>query len=276
VPSDYNAIRAENIDRYGWDPAVLELLGQLYSKRTHFIFELLQNAEDAGASELIFELFGDRLEVRHDGRIFNEADVRGVCGVAKGTKAGDLTQIGKFGIGFKSVYAYTSSPRIHSGDEHFRIAKYVRPFAAEPLTGLGASTLFVFPFDRDEPSAVQAVAEISEALAAIDLTTLLFLRSLERVRVKGTGMQSAVLERVATERPAGGRHILLAKWHGGRAPRRNGLPGSMPLRAWTTPGSGWRSRFAWTGAEPDGGSCRPTVRPWWSSSPPRRRRSSAS
>ena len=111
VPADYEKIREENIARYGWDTAVLDLLGQLYSERTHFIFELIQNAEDAGATELAFELFPDRLELRHDGRPFTEADVRGVCGVGKSGKSGDLTAIGKFGIGFKSVYAYTRSPR---------------------------------------------------------------------------------------------------------------------------------------------------------------------
>ena len=75
VPADYQKIREENIARYGWDTAVLDLLGQLYSERTHFIFELIQNAEDAGATELTFELFEDRLELRHDGRPFTEADV---------------------------------------------------------------------------------------------------------------------------------------------------------------------------------------------------------
>ena len=63
MPADYGTIRAENIARYGWDTAVLDLLGHLYSDRTHFIFELIQNAEDAGASELTFTLFADRLEV---------------------------------------------------------------------------------------------------------------------------------------------------------------------------------------------------------------------
>ena len=115
VPADYEKIREENIARYGWDTAVLDLLGQLYSERTHFIFELIQNAEDAGATELAFELFEDRLELRHDGRPFTEADVRGVCGVGQSGKSADLTAIGKFGIGFKSVYAYTRSPRVHSG-----------------------------------------------------------------------------------------------------------------------------------------------------------------
>src|SRR3984957_7579064 len=89
VPADYQRIRAENIARYGWDTAVLELLGQLYSERSHFIFELIQNAEDAGATELAFELFADRLEVRHDGRPFTADDVRGICGGGQGTQAAD-------------------------------------------------------------------------------------------------------------------------------------------------------------------------------------------
>jgi hypothetical protein len=194
VPADYEKIREENVARYGWDTAVLDLLGQLYSERTHFIFELIQNAEDAGATELAFELFADRLELRHDGRPFSEADVRGVCGVGKSGKSGDLTAIGKFGIGFKSVYAYTRSPRIHSGDEHFRIENYVRPFPVEPPPAR-SGTLFVFPFDHDTVPAAVAAPEIAAALTAIRPRILLFLRSIERLRVGGLGVQASVIER---------------------------------------------------------------------------------
>ena len=211
MPTDYDEIRAENISRYGWDTAVLELLGQLYSDRAHFIFELIQNAEDAGATELTFELFADRLEVRHDGRPFTAADVRGICGVSQGTKAEDLTQIGKFGIGFKSVYAYTNTPRVYSSDEHFRIEKYVRPYLAEPLDEPAAGTVFVFPFDRAEVSATLAVQEISAALSNLDAEILLFLRSIERVHVCGHQTPDAVLERTSMA-PAGScRHVTLAR-----------------------------------------------------------------
>src|SRR6516165_5585847 len=177
--ADYAKIREENIARYGWDTAVLDLLGQLYSERTHFIFELIQNAEDAGATELAFDLFGDRLELRHDGRPFTEADVRGVCGVGQSGKSGDLTAIGKFGIGFKSVYAYTRTPSIHSGDEHFRIEHYVRPAAElEAAAGPPTETLFVFPFDHDTVPAEVATREIRAALGALQPWILLFLRNI--------------------------------------------------------------------------------------------------
>jgi hypothetical protein len=200
VPADYQKIREENIARYGWDTAVLDLLGQLYSERTHFIYELIQNAEDAGATEMAFELFGDRLELRHDGRPFTEADVRGVCGVGQSGKSADLTSIGQFGIGFKSVYAYTRTPRIHSGDEHFRIENFVRPVAEAPVMAGPAGTLFVFPFDHDAVPAGVATREIAAALGALQPRILLFLRNVGRLRTGGPGAAGSVVERAVVER----------------------------------------------------------------------------
>ena len=224
MSADYEKIREENIARYGWDTAVLDLLGQLYSERTHFIFELIQNAEDAGATELAFELFADRLELRHDGRPFTEADVRGVCGVGKSGKSGDLTAIGKFGIGFKSVYAYTKSPHIysagayrageHGAGEHFRIENFVRPFPVEPLPLPSAGTIFAFPFDHDTVPAAVAVREIAAALTAIQPRILLFLRSIGRLRVGGAGVPASVIERSVVAEPGSRRRVTLSR--GGR------------------------------------------------------------
>jgi hypothetical protein len=216
VPADYQMIREENIARYGWDTAVLDLLGQLYSERTHFIFELIQNAEDAGATELAFDLFEDRLELRHDGRPFTEADVRGVCGVGQSAKAGDLTSIGKFGIGFKSVYAYTRTPRIHSGNEHFKIENFVRPVAEARVAQAPDETLFVFPFDHDAVPAEVATREIAAALGALQPRILLFLRNIERLRTGRPGAESSagqplVIERSVAERPGASRRVTVSR-----------------------------------------------------------------
>ncbi len=212
MSADYEKIRDENIARYGWDTAVLDLLGELYSERTHFLFELIQNAEDAGATELAFDLFDDRLELRHDGRPFTEADVRGVCGVGKSSKS--LTAIGKFGIGFKSVYAYTRTPRVYSGGEHFGIERYVRPFSVEPLAEPG--TLFVFPFDHDTVPPATAVREISAALNALKPRILLFLEHIVRLRVGGAGVASSVISRVTDRRSGPPRRVTLSADRGRR------------------------------------------------------------
>ncbi len=222
MPADYEQIRAENIARYGWDTAVLDLLGHLYSDRTHFIFELIQNAEDAGASGLTFTVFADRLEVWHDGRPFTEADVRGLSGVAQSTKSGDLTSIGRFGIGFKSVYAYTKNPRIYSGEERFRIESYVRPFPIDPDPGpepdgarsgdgAGGGTRFVFPFDLETVPAPVAVTEIAAALNGLEPATLLFLRHLGQLRVGGAGVPEVLLRRTVSPGPAGSQRVSVSK-----------------------------------------------------------------
>ena len=73
MPSDYDQIRkTDHTD------SLLELLSKLYSDRTHFIFELPQNAEDAGATRILFRLASDHLQVLHDGHRFTEKDVEGI------------------------------------------------------------------------------------------------------------------------------------------------------------------------------------------------------
>ncbi|HXT35579.1 MAG TPA: hypothetical protein VN837_08385 [Chloroflexota bacterium] len=196
MPSDYETIRENNIREYGQGTRHLAFLGQLYTDRTHFIFELLQNAEDAGATRVNFTLFPNRLEVRHDGRLFDENDIQGICGVGIGTKGEDLTKIGKFGVGFKSVYAYTTRPEIHSGDEHFQIEHLVRPsgVAAQPVdTNLG--TLFIFLLDRDDFDVETAYEEIAERLADLSVRTLLFLRSILEIEWVVEGRASGLYMR---------------------------------------------------------------------------------
>ena len=287
MPADYGKIRDENISRYGWDTAVLDLLGQLYSERTHFIFELIQNAEDAGATELAFELFGDRLEVRHDGRPFTDADVRGVCGVGQSGTSGDLTRIGQFGIGFKSVYAYTRSPRVYSGDEHFRIEMYVRPYAVDPLDdgavhpladGTGG-TLFVFPFDHETVPAAVAVREIAAALSTLEPGTLLFLRNSSCLRTSGVQVTGSAIERQtsdrtsvrgkstnrtaarpsAADRTAAHRHVTLSTGRGGpdeewlvwhRPIDDLGHPGQRVEVAFRVEAAGGKRRIAACGRSP--------------------------
>lgn len=203
MPSDYEQIRAANITEYGKGTRHLALLGNIYSKRTHFIFELLQNAEDAKATRLEFRLWPDRLEVLHDGRVFDERDVCGICGVGKSTNQGDLTRIGRFGIGFKSVHAVTDQPEVHSGDESFRIEHYVRPYKVEArILDLNFTTLFLLPFGGGGVSAPEAFAKIGMALRELNPTTLLFLRRIELVIIEIQGHKVGRFMREVEDEPS--------------------------------------------------------------------------
>ena len=120
----FEQVRKDNVIKYGTRvSSYIPIIINQYSDRTHFIYEILQNAEDAGATYIRFILHKDRFEVFHNGRPFNEKDIIGVCGIADGTKE-DGTRIGHFGIGFKAVYGYTSTPEIYSGKYSFRIKDY--------------------------------------------------------------------------------------------------------------------------------------------------------
>jgi hypothetical protein len=190
----YDKIRKENIIKYGTHVAVYgpRLLANLYSERTHFVYELLQNAEDAcerakqAGNKKKFtarlDLLRDRLRLTHNGIPFNEDDVVGICGIVEGTKADDRTQIGKFGIGFKSVYAYSKSPEIYSGDKSFCINNYVQPSYIEPDSrGQERDTVIVIPFNHDKVSEEVAFREIAGRLMNLGVTNFLFLKNIEEV-----------------------------------------------------------------------------------------------
>ena len=49
-----------------------------YSENNHFVYELLQNAEDAEATFITFVYKSDRLTIYHNGRPFNEMDVNSI------------------------------------------------------------------------------------------------------------------------------------------------------------------------------------------------------
>ncbi len=202
MASNYVQIRQENIRKYGEETNLLDLLGDfLYSNQTHFVYELLQNAEDADAVCVEITLYTDRLEVSHDGRPFDEADVRGICGVCKSTKPDNPTKIGKFGIGFKSVYAYTKAPEVHCRDEHFVIKHYVRPYNIEPIeVSEPRTTRFVFPFDPSSTSTGAAINEIAGRLKNLNVRTLLFLRSIDTITWQIDGGESGCYRRDTEKR----------------------------------------------------------------------------
>ena len=196
--SDYKKICQDNIHRRGteFDDIGRLISEQLYSDRSHFVYELLQNAEDAlerryrlhsnenSCGKVRFRLFQNRLEFSHFGVLFDEEDVRGISDVLKGTKTQDNAQIGKFGIGFKSVYAFTASPEIHSGEEHFFIRRYIRPEEKYPRPDLSidhGETIFIFPFDHKELSANQAFSLILHKLRGLGPRVLLFLKRIDEI-----------------------------------------------------------------------------------------------
>lgn len=170
-------VRISQKNRFDFD----SILAGLYNDPSHFIYEILQNAEDASASKVRFELYEDRLDITHNGNDFNLEDINGVTGIGISTKKSDLTAIGKFGVGFKSVFAITETPHIYSGAYRIKIEDFVVP--VELIANERAEmTLIRLPFNHKFRSQHDIYDLVNRKLENIGLTTLLFLRNVNEIR----------------------------------------------------------------------------------------------
>ena len=176
-----------------------KLVTNLYSDKFHFIYELLQNADDAQASEISFTLRPEALEIRHNGKLFDYNDVYSITTIGSSTKAEDINLIGKFGAGFKSVFAVTNTPYIHSGAYHFKIVDLIVPEQVEPLDIEGQYTTIKLPFNHDKMSSDDAYAGISRILEKeLKSESLLFLRNIKKISwqtTSNTGDYSVEIDR---------------------------------------------------------------------------------
>ncbi len=225
MPSDYERIRKENLEEYGRNSKGWRdrLLTELYDDRTHFLYELLQNAEDAlerrngraTRQQVRFTLTNDSVRFSHFGDPFTTRDVEGVCGIAFSTKADDPTAIGRFGMGFKSVYEVTERPEIHSGDEHFALDDYVLPVAVPPLELADGETVITLPRRSGGPSH----EEIASAIPRPGARTLLFLREISEIAWSVEGGRSGLYSRTVDENePEGVRRVTVRAEHDGGQP----------------------------------------------------------
>ncbi|XP_038160259.1 protein NO VEIN isoform X3 [Cyprinodon tularosa] len=108
---------------------------ELYSKDTHFVLELIQNADDNSypceggvVPALAFVVERDCITVLNNESGFQEKNIRAICDVGRSTKGKHkYGYIGQKGIGFKSVFKVTDCPEIHSNGFHLRFDKNCGP-----------------------------------------------------------------------------------------------------------------------------------------------------
>ncbi len=168
-----------------------------YPESAHFVYELLQNAEDANATQVNIILKKDRLLFKHNGTKHFDVtpldsdkvgDINSITGFGFSSKVTDLNneqeistqKIGKFGVGFKSVFQYTDTPEIYDDIYCFKIENYIIPTLLEhdDPTRQQGETLFVFRF-KDQIRS-QAYKHIKSRLQNLK-SPLLFLRNIKKI-----------------------------------------------------------------------------------------------
>lgn len=196
-------------------------------------FELIQNADDAGASCIQFDVLNDRLVVENDSvfsdcsRVAEDAecqwketgnpsggnracDFHALSTVSSANKSGESSLIGRFGVGFVSVYQITDRPVIRSGKTELALdpaaegatirsvpivpgTRIELPWAIDPKTSLRRRLAdFSLPAD--------AADQMLHALVGAVGRTLFFLRNVKMVSVSRHGQ---LRERVSVERANG-------------------------------------------------------------------------
>ncbi|WP_338813286.1 ATP-binding protein [Bernardetia sp. Wsw4-3y2] len=106
----------------------LDLLSKdIYTDEKRFVYELLQNADDAssasGELDINIDFIDDYIIVSHKGEPFSEIDIESISSAGDGTKSEDNNKTGFKGIGFKSVFSHSNFVMIKSGEFCFKFDK---------------------------------------------------------------------------------------------------------------------------------------------------------
>ncbi len=196
-------VRRENEEQFGpaARPAVEQMLSAGHSHPWTYVYELTQNAIDAGARRVFWRRIGEETVLfQHDGTMpFDEAHVRRLASLGQSTKG--FATIGFMGVGFKSVFARFRRARVSGFEWRFRFdiatdrgdlgARVTRRFdtlrpkwdpeSLNPDTDYTTAFLLSRPADPDRPLA----ADLDKLAAPADPIPLavLALRGLEEVRM---------------------------------------------------------------------------------------------
>ena len=186
-----------------------------YSDQAHFIYELLQNADDAGATEAHFHLKKNELVFSHngmrhfsltdpanedvDGETGSLGDINAITSVANSSKKAS-SQIGKFGVGFKAVFQYTETPMVYDPNFAFRIERLIVPSLLEKdhPERQPDETLFVFPFNKPDMPAATAYADIESKFEHLSYP-ILFLPHLQSITYRCGDTKGTYRETVEKE-----------------------------------------------------------------------------
>ena len=164
------------------------LARNLNVKPEHGLIEVIQNADDLGATVVRFVFVPGpprRLLVVHDGDRVRAPHVLAMTLALVSTKGDDAFATGKFGIGLKTLTRLASKFEIHSPPYDFRVAD-------QRLAPASAHERLPATWDPERPETLLALAVNSEypndglrtSFKAFAPDSLLFLRSVRRLELR--------------------------------------------------------------------------------------------
>lgn len=176
--------------------------------------ELLQNADDAKATKIIFDICDDGLRVwnsgvfsycgdlEHECTLYKEkdnktCDFHNLIVFQKKGKSGDSDNIGRFGIGFASTYQITDNPEVISNGIQLRFNPLDVDIEKKDVPNTkGTDFFFPWAFDANSATRVGLLAsnitgELIEQVCSDSQTVfknaLIFLKHIQYAEVKRNG-----------------------------------------------------------------------------------------
>ncbi|MBK7415453.1 MAG: DUF3883 domain-containing protein [Dechloromonas sp.] len=172
------------------------------SYRSRAFIELLQNADDSGASKFLVRQVGKQLFVANDGHSFTQHEMIALCRSGSSNKRRGSGTIGYRGIGFKSVAGIAHEIDVISANSAFRFSKAITRQQLNIETDVPLIRI-PHPIELKELSSVSLVEQllldgmntvfilsgldermIAEEADAFDESAMLFLNNVSQVEIE--------------------------------------------------------------------------------------------
>ena len=179
------------------------------------ILELMQNADDAKAEEMVFDIRDESLRVTNSAEFTycghledkcsddKKCDFHGIIEFAGGHKELNSENIGRFGIGFSSVYQITDRPTITSNGISIELIPENAEYRRNNVNK--QNTTIELPWATNSDSELRQelglsyinqenIEELFEVCKSVFNQSLLFLRYLNRIELKRNGKSSLIVK----------------------------------------------------------------------------------
>jgi hypothetical protein len=146
--------------------------------------EIIQNADDVGATIVTFQIANNHLVATHNGKPVSLANVLALGTPWHTTKTNDELATGRFGIGLMTLRSISSVIDVHSGPYHVRLGDPIISWAGTEVPiqlSEERSTAFCLPLDQSSVGETELIAWTDR----LDDSALLFLKSVRYVAILG-------------------------------------------------------------------------------------------
>jgi hypothetical protein len=188
--------------------------------------EIIQNANDVGATEVILHRHEAELFVVHNGRRVTLRDLHALAAPWLTSKRHDPRATGRFGIGLSTLHSISDSFDLHCGDYHVRLGdptiRGVEPADHSSIGARPADTVMRVPFANRSITP----ADFFDWGRRWDDASLLFLDSVRKISFRSDGESHDLLLKW------GDRQSYDVSWDGAQIPVESSTATANDGRSW--------------------------------------------